>query len=129
MTAVEAEWSATEQALRPVLADLERQHPGLVRIDPSPDHPDISCWILAADGTGTGVWSSDAVTGADAVVLLADQVQEVVCEALWSVGKPASWPVCPDHPVNHPLDPAVVGDVATWRCPKNGRGVAPIGRL
>lgn len=60
-----------------------------------------------------------ACTAAD-VVHLADWVQELFLENLRITA-----PVCPGHP--HPLEAAVTGDTATWRCPKTKRPLAVIG--
>ena len=124
-----ADRAGHERALRPVLADLERQHPGLLRVETTDADPDCSVWLWEADGSGAGLRDSDALAGAEAIVDLADRVQEVVCEALWSVGQPATWPDCPEHPASHPLSPLVVQEEPVWVCPRSNRPVARVGTL
>src|SRR5690606_21428105 len=41
----------------------------------------------------------------------------------------ASWPSCPEHPLNHPLEPVVDSGVAMWRCPTSQRPACEIGHL
>jgi hypothetical protein len=126
---VNADAATVQAAIGPVLADLERQHPGLVRVETTGDDPETSFWLWEVDGSGTGVRLSDGQCSADAVIFVADQVQEVACEALRGAGRAAAWPVCPDHPVTHPLAPMGLAGAAVWACPVSDRPVAPIGQL
>jgi hypothetical protein len=60
---------------------------------------------------------------------VADQVQGWAVEALWTAGEPAVWPRCPAHPDTHPLDAAVEGGTAVWRCPRGTAPTVPMGEL
>ena len=51
-------------------------------------------------------------------MFLADWVQEWAVEALWSLGRSATWPQCPHHPDSHPLAPVERAGRAVWVCPK-----------
>jgi hypothetical protein len=78
-------------------------------------------------GTGTGVYLSDADSGAQAVAEAAGQVQEAAVEALWGEGKSTAWPPCPLHPDRHPLTPGFRQNIAFWCCPTTGEVSTPIG--
>ena len=68
-----------------------------------------------------------ARSGAEQVARVAEAVQEWEIEELAAVGRPATWPECPDHPDSHPLDAVVDGGKAVWRCPRSGRAISAIG--
>jgi hypothetical protein len=78
-------------------------------------------------GRGVAVWAESPLV--DKVVLLADQVQDEMVERLWQLGRPATWPECPEHPGTHPLTALRIDDRAMWACPRTGRPIAPIGGL
>jgi hypothetical protein len=63
------------------------------------------------------------------VVAVADQIQEIVIEALWGQGRSTTWPECPSHPGSHPLQAASQSGAPTWVCPASGRGWSAIGAL
>lgn len=50
----------------------------------------------------------------------------VIREDDWSS---TNWPLCPNHPVNHPLSASVIGRVAVWTCPSDGTVFCPVGAL
>ncbi len=114
-------------AMAPVLTDLERDYPSLLRVEESPNDPDWHAHLQDSAGGGTGICLSDSLSGEEAVVAAAGEVQEAAFEALWREGKSTTWPSCPLHPGTHPLKPGVVLAVASWRCPKTGEVVARIG--
>ena len=78
----------------------------------------------------------------DAVVMVADAVQDLVQVLLWQMGIDPAWPACPEHHGRHPLrarcdsdapvltaESSVVADsVARWGCP-TGTTSIPIGQL
>ncbi len=72
------------------------------------------------DGGGRGVlvWAESPLV--DNVVLLADQVQDAMVERLWQLGRPATWPGCPDHPGSHPLQARRIDDTPV--CPGTAWG-------
>lgn len=76
-------------------------------------------------GFGVAVWAGSSL--ADNIVLLADQVQDEMVQRLWQLGRPATWPECPDHPGTHPLRAVRTDDRAMWACPRTGRPIAAIG--
>lgn len=119
-----------EEALAPILRDL-----GRAGIEPptfdgrdwmgDPDYAAVMMW--SADGSGTGLSVRRTASLVDRVVSAADQVQEWAIEGqLWGWSS-TNWPPCPQHPDNHPLQPAVVGPDALWICPVSRAVVAPIG--
>jgi hypothetical protein len=57
----------------------------------------------------------ESMTEAEAVALLAEQLQESVLEHTGG----AAAPPCPGH--NHPAAAEVVEGVATWTCPQGSR--------
>lgn len=65
----------------------------------------------------------------EAVVAMADIVQEVVRPMLDEPGGSRHWPPCPDHPSEHSLQAAVEDREPTWLCPMSGERVARIGGL
>jgi hypothetical protein len=125
-------------ALAPLLRDLEAGHVPEPRIEePGPplfDQGEPGLMLYAPDGSGQGIrLLADAPRSAQTADL-ADQVQEWAVETLWSIGKSAVWPQCPEHPDSHPLKPEVANEytheaTAVWQCPKSGHVIAPIGEL
>jgi len=67
------------------------------------------------DGSSTSVLLEESMTEAEAVALLAEQLQESVLEHTGG----AAAPPCPGH--NHPAAAKVVEGVATWTCPQDSR--------
>jgi hypothetical protein len=116
-------------AMAPVLADLEREHPSLLRVEELSDHPDLGAYLWDSTGAGTGVSLPDASNGSELIAEAADRVQEAVFEALWREGKSTSWPSCPSHPETHPLSPQEIEGHAVWWCPVNGAATWTIGSL
>ncbi|WP_052744487.1 hypothetical protein [Streptomyces odonnellii] len=67
------------------------------------------------DGSSTHVLLEDSITEAEAVALLAEQLQDAVLEH--TGGTPV--PPCPGH--SHPAVAEVVDGVACWTCPRGGK--------
>jgi hypothetical protein len=88
-----------------------------------------SAMVWEASGSGTGITLIAGQPSAHQIASLADQLQEVATEALWSERLPVAWPQCPSHPDSHPLEAAVVESHAVWRCPKSGHIIANVGAL
>ena len=119
------------RALAPILRDLEVTGAPLPRVEES----DWQSWptadaalLWSASGSGTGVWVDTAVSEADQVAMLADQVQTWAIEELWPKNQ-TNWPPCPEHPQNHPLAAVVHHGTAAWKCPTSGRRICEIGQL
>jgi hypothetical protein len=120
------------QALAPVLSDIARTVavPLEIRDEQWSDFPgQLTAMIYTEDGTGTGVSVMARDPLADRVVLVADQVQDIIVEALWTARRPTSWPECPMHPSAHPLKAEVSASGPTWRCVRSGVDVVEIGSL
>ena len=127
---VKAKREEFERAIVPVLADLERQHPGALRLELTPEESDLQAWLWDADGSGTGLFLGDGwESGIDAIVELADKVQEAAIEAVWGITGSSNWPACPEHPDGAPLSPGRHRGAAFWWCPRDRRAVAEIGSL
>jgi hypothetical protein len=131
-----AERSVVDAALAPVLHDLRAGNAVVpevryeAREDPGPGY--VCAFIGPAGQTSgsMGVRVALAATAAERVAQLADQVQEWEVEELCAVGRPATWPECPEHPGSHPLEPVVTdAGAASWRCPRPGLTVCAIGEL
>jgi hypothetical protein len=112
-------------ALEPVLADMA----ATCAVQPRVAERAGVIRFFEADGTGVGIGVNAESTMAERVAAVADQAGEWAVEALNRVGLPATWPECPAHRASHPLEPVVIGDVASWRCPKTEETVAAIGEL
>jgi hypothetical protein len=118
-------------AIAPVLRDVAATS-GVeldVRDEPWGYDAGPSAMVWEPSGSGTGISLCDWDPAADRIASLADQVQEVVIEALWHAGRPVTWPQCSFHPDSHPLEAIVVQSQAVWRCPKSSQGVVEIGAL
>jgi len=115
-------------AIEPALADLEREHPSLLRFEESPNDPEMHARLWDSTGAGTGVYL-EAHEGPELVAEAAGHVQEAAIEALWREEKPTSWPSCPLHPDNHPLTPAERDGSAVWLCVAAGETFGIIGSL
>ncbi|GLU47850.1 hypothetical protein [Nocardiopsis ansamitocini] len=85
-----------------------------------PLHLDASVVVGFPDGSAVGVELTEAMTEAEAVVTLADQLQDTVMEH--THGAPV--PPCPGH--GHPAVAAVVDGVASWTCPDGDGAHRPI---
>lgn len=126
-------------ALAPLLRDLDAGHVPEPRLDDAADvFPGVdqatSVLLCEPDGSGMMVSITADAPYPEQLARLADQVQEWAVEFLWSLGKSAVWPQCPEHPDSHPLQAQVVDEYtkaasAVWRCPKSGNVVALIGEL
>jgi hypothetical protein len=73
---------------------------------------------------GDGWWSE-----AEAVVEIADNVQEFAIEAVWGFTGCGGWPPCPEHADERPLVAGLHNGRASWFCPVDDRVIAPIGSL
>jgi hypothetical protein len=129
----DSERGVIREALAPVLRDLRATGAIVpeVREEARDDRAGeaVSAWVTSDDGGGMGVWVSLAGSPAERVAQLAEQVQEWEVEQLCWAGRSATWPECPEHPGSHPLEPAVIGGVAEWRCPRSQRAAGTIGGL
>jgi hypothetical protein len=129
----EDERTRFRQTMAPVLRDIEAS--GAIapifedETSDSVGDDFVSVMVWSADGTGMGVFVPVEDTAAERVARLADQVQEWEIEELAAVGRPATWPECPDHPDSHPLEPVVADDTAVWRCPRSGHVISQVGAL
>jgi hypothetical protein len=63
-----------------------------------------------------------ATSEAEAVVFLAELVQDDVIERLWQ-----PWPACPGH--GHPAQPVLRSERPVWVCPATGTPLSEIGHL
>jgi hypothetical protein len=122
-----------EPALGPVLQDLQAQPVDELTLRESDDPAHV---VLFAASSGTAVAvprQAPAVRaregGVDAVIRLANLVQDAAVEALSAAGVTPVWPRCPRHPAVHPLEAQRVGDRPVWRCPTDKISVAEIGLL
>lgn len=131
----EHEREVLREAAAPVLRDIVASGAiGLdLREEARADRGDeiVCAWASTSDGvTGVDIWVSLGSSAAERVAELAEQLQEWEVEALWAVGRSATWPECPEHPASHPLEPVVEGgDGAVWRCPRSGDVICAIGAL
>jgi hypothetical protein len=127
---VKATREAFERAIAPVLADLERHHPGVLRLALEPEDSELQAWLWEPDGSGTGVYFGDGWDDeAEAIVELTDKVQEAAIEAVWASTGNGNWPVCPEHRDGAPLGPAVHRGAAHWFCSHDNRAIAEVGSL
>jgi hypothetical protein len=68
--------------------------------------------------------------GVDVTQEVTDTAQDAIVEALWSAGKPAVWPNCPDHSNTHPLQTDITpSEELVWVCPRSHRVVCVVGAL
>lgn len=112
-------------ALAPVLRDLAR--PDGVRLEVRDDPRVGHVQVFGPDGSGMGIWVELGAPAAEQVVFVADKVQEWAVEALWSLGRSATWPQCPHHPDSHPLTAVERDGRAVWVCPVLGDEIREIG--
>ncbi len=121
---------AIDVALGLIAEDLDAGGVPLPRVDPAPWQPwepSESVTLLAADGTGMGVWLDLGLSRAEGLAHLADQVQDWAGEELGRLGRPTNWPACAAHPTSHPLRPRVQDGRAVWACPVAPAVWVPIG--
>jgi len=130
----ESERAVLRESLHPVLRDMTASGAVLPAVREEA-HEDLggealSAWIEGEGASGQGIRIWLANSAAQRLVDLADQLQEWEVEELCAVGRPATWPECPEHPNSHPLEPVLDGSqTAVWRCPRSGHVVCPIGDL
>lgn len=120
-------------AVAPVLRDMDAtgQARPDIRADAHSDRgADAVCgWIQEPDGVcGQGITAGLNCAPADHFYYLAEQFQDWACDVQYDPAR-RPWPVCPDHPGTHPLEPETHDDVAVWYCPQTLRVVADIGAL
>jgi hypothetical protein len=123
---------ALSEALAPVLRDLGNSGALVpdIRYKQWSDFPGhVTAMLYGPDGSGQGVSAMAAESLPQRIASVADQVQEWAVEALWSAGRPATWPECPEHPNSHPLTATVREDRAVWICPQTGHLVNGVGQL
>ncbi|WP_432489542.1 hypothetical protein [Kineococcus sp. SYSU DK018] len=121
-----------DAALAPIMVDLQVPSgvvPTVGDREWQDDPGAASCWLRSSDGIGMGVWVQTGQPFTVQVLTLADQVREWAVEALWKLGRPASWPACPYHPDRHPLVAREHDDQAVWVCPVLDAEVSTIGAL
>lgn len=119
-----------DQALAPVMADIDRQHPGLLRVAvPESPSPGPDAWLLTSGGGRTDLQLDYETTHVDAVRSMTAQVQEVAIEEAWGVTGNGAWPECPSHPERGPLDFDEHDGRVYWFCPHDGHVVSEVGRL
>jgi hypothetical protein len=130
----ESERAVLRETLDPVLRDMTASGAVLpaVREEAHEDlgNEALSAWIEGegASGQGCRIWLTNSA--AERLVDLADQFQEWEVEELCAVGRPATWPECPEHPNSHPLEPVLdANQAAVWRCPRSRHVICPIGDL
>jgi hypothetical protein len=132
---------AFDLVLRDVRAILGTDVVGVYFLDDEGEMPRELHWLAAprppgvrdcdayayvrGDGGGVGYdlefWRT--LSPADAVVRVADDVQELIVERSDHFAR--SFPPCPDHA--EPLWPEVVDGRPAWRCTRGGGTVIPIG--
>ncbi|GAA1083026.1 hypothetical protein [Nocardiopsis composta] len=84
------------------------------------DAPGALVTLTFADGSSSGAHYDEELDGAEALALLADQLQEAVLEAVQ--GRPS--PACPGH--GHPAAARAVDGTACWVCPETGSVLRPV---
>ena len=89
----------------------------------------VTAMVNQSDGARTGVSLMVDQSPVEQVASLADQIQEIVVESLWSAGESSTWPECPRHPNSHPLSAGVRDQAPVWRCPRDNVIVSRIGDL
>lgn len=130
----DAERAELRASLEPVLHDVRVSGAIIPDIreeahdDLGPDY--VYAWISHPESVGSqGIHVQVSLSPAERIAELADQLQEWEVEELAAVGRPATWPECPEHPNSHPLAPQAHGDQAVWCCPASGNVIGVIGEL
>ena len=121
-----------EEALAIVLTDVRSTktvEPEIIDRDPDKFEGYASAWLRWPSGSGQGFGVDPSWPMASRVVFVADTFQEAIVEELCARSRPATWPECPDHPDSHPLAPTMLGETATWVCPRTERPISEIGQL
>ena len=111
-------------ALEPVLRDLATTCEASWRLDETEWNGPLSARLWEST-SGMGIFIERDMSFEGQVASIAEQVQEFAIESLRST----SWPECLLHPGTHPMDAAVFGTRAVWRCPKAREVLADIGAL
>jgi hypothetical protein len=122
-----------EPALGPVLHDLQAQPVNELTLRES-DNPEYVLALVASSGGAVIVPRQEPAVRArestvDAIVRVADLVQDAAVEAMSAASVPPVWPNCPRHPGTHPLQAAVEHEHAVWRCPVDRITIAEVGAL
>ncbi|MFY7066267.1 hypothetical protein ACOQFV_10420 [Nocardiopsis changdeensis] len=89
-------------------------------VESRPESGEVEVVLWFPDGTAAGSYLQAAMTDAEAVVHLADGLQDAAVEQ--ALGRPL--PPCPGHP--HPPTARLVSGVPAWTCPRTGGAVRPI---
>jgi hypothetical protein len=119
--------SRVEQAVRPVLDDLERTlECDIIVVPGDPDDPwgddqEVAYVTRRSDPSASGFAIQPGEPLAWSISRAADAIQEHVIENICN-----TWPTCPAHP-NHPL--WAVDRNAVWRCRSDPSIEYPIGQL
>ncbi|MGC5363893.1 hypothetical protein ACPXCE_19845 [Streptomyces sp. DT24] len=103
-----------------VLRQLRAPRGHTLTVTPA-DPQGVEVTLGCPDGTSTSVLLERGMAEAEAVVMLAGQLQDGVLES--TGGAPA--PPCPASGHSHPAVAAVVDGVASWTCPQGG-GTRPV---
>lgn len=85
------------------------------RAEDRPEGPAVQVVLGHADGSSTSVYLGPDLDTPQAVVLLAEQLQDSVLE--YAEGTPV--PECPGH--GHPAVAEVVNGIPSWTCPRGTR--------
>jgi hypothetical protein len=109
-----------------LIADHQTLSAELVARGYAPADPDLAGYVFCSDRSAIGIWLPEDARPQDLMVRVAEIIQEAVIEGPEHWG--AAFPPCPRHP-NHPMDPRVVVDLASWVCPKGVTEPIPIGKL
>ena len=83
-------------------------------------------WLLARDGSRTGVLLQRSATDAACSARLADLLQDFVHDEQLVAGGRVGWPDCLEHPGTHPMAAELSNGRAVWICPKTRRVQRPI---
>jgi hypothetical protein len=95
-------------------------------LKPSGTTQEILGWVLDSDGHGQAFSGFDGLGWGSFVAGVADTLQDEIIESADHWG--TAFPICRAHGV-HPMDSAVLDDVAFWVCPKGSGTPIPIGTL
>ena len=124
---------AAEPALGPALRDLRAQPVDELAVRESDEAEHVVAFEASTGATVLVPRQEPAVRAAeravDAVIRLADIVQEAAVVAMWGASVPPVWPSCPRHPGTHPLQATAENDRAVWRCPADDVTIAEVGAL
>ncbi|MFJ4919539.1 hypothetical protein [Streptomyces sp. NPDC088725] len=110
--------TAEPQTGRPGLTSRLRTCPdgdGTTAAADEPGGTAVRVTLEYEDGSSVSVRLTPDLSEAQAVVLLAEQLQDSVLES--THGAPA--PACPGH--GHPATARVIDGTASWSCPQDGR--------